>query len=161
MSESDNLPVTCPLQQIGVWIQLYTFLTWTLDGVGDHLHSPAGGSPFTGGWIGLGSSVDRYGKQIICCSYRSLNLEPFTPYRVALPATLSYPIPTPYRMNEQNRKYSFKVILGVQVHTGSLCDTDFKIRDAAAQNVYFSLVGREPTVLLIASETSLPNGNYP
>jgi len=64
-------------------------------------------------------------------------------------------------MNEQNRKYSFKVILGVYVYTGSLCDTDFKIQDRAEQNVYFSLVGREPTVLLIASETSLPYGNYP
>lgn len=39
------------------------------------------------------------------------------------------------------------------MYTGILCATDFKILDAAAQNVYFSLVGREPTILLIASET--------
>jgi hypothetical protein len=136
-----------------VWVYVYASLIWTLDGGWMVSIIPLRVVHILEGfWVSLRSSLDRCGEEKISCSYRSSNLEPSSPYRVALPTKLAYHAPTPFRINDQNSKHYFSIILDVSVCKGSLCATDFKVWDATAQNVYFSLVAREPTILLIASE---------
>ena len=51
------------------WVQLYSFLTTTLEGVRGQRHAPAAlylrerpGTPCTGGWVGPRTGLDRCGK---------------------------------------------------------------------------------------------------